>query len=65
MTTHQEFLKNGGGDVNALVDILKQVEAGQIRPEYLHKDQRKSLDRRNSLERWVRPGWAAVHNFRA
>ncbi|KXZ46137.1 hypothetical protein GPECTOR_46g206 [Gonium pectorale] len=41
----------GGGDINAVVDILKQVQAGQIRAEYLHKDQRKGLDRRNSLDR--------------
>ncbi|GLI63296.1 hypothetical protein VaNZ11_006203 [Volvox africanus] len=46
-----EFSKHGGGDVNALVDILKQVQAGQIRADYLHKDQRKSLERRNSLDR--------------
>ncbi|GLC75881.1 hypothetical protein PLESTF_001699900 [Pleodorina starrii] len=45
-----EFSKHGG-DVNAVVDILKQVQAGQIRPDYLHKDQRKSLERRNSLDR--------------
>ncbi|GIL78234.1 hypothetical protein Vretimale_7609 [Volvox reticuliferus] len=46
-----EFSKHSGGDVNTLVDILKQVQAGQIRADYLHKDQRKSLERRNSLER--------------
>ena len=44
-----------GGDVNTLVDMLKQVQAGQLKADYGAKaaeSSRKSLDRRNSLDRW-------------
>ncbi len=39
--------------MNALVDLLKQVQAGQIKADYGGKGDstRKSLDRRNSLDR--------------
>ncbi len=45
----QEF--KAGGDVNGLVDILKQVQAGQVVADYQSKGGRKSLDRRDSINR--------------
>ncbi|KAG2496069.1 hypothetical protein HYH03_005988 [Edaphochlamys debaryana] len=44
-----EFSK-GGGDINAVVDILKQIQAGQIKAEYKEKG-KGALGRLGSLER--------------
>lgn len=37
-------IEKGGVSMNALVDILKQLQAGQIKAEYTGKGARKSIE---------------------